>query len=150
MFRVSIVNILVFPSKEWVASFVRKLNGSFEFADAGESWEGDIVFVVEKNEIFPKTSCVYLDLFRGKCRKYEYHEDCQESNMPKSEFKYSGPYHNWVKLINKEIDPIQGIITGKFKLEGPIMKIIKYRKAAKEIVNVAATVDSDVQENRMI
>jgi putative sterol carrier protein len=135
----------LFPSKEWVDSFIEKLNVSQEFAEAGENWEGDITFVVEKDENFPRESCVYLDLFKGKCRKYEYIENCDDSTMPKSEFKYAGPYKNWVKLINKEIDPIQGIITGKFKLNGPIMKMITYRKAAKEIVNIAATIESDVQ-----
>jgi putative sterol carrier protein len=140
--------MLVFPSKEWVDSFVEKLNASPEFAEAGENWEGDILFVVDKDENFPRTSCVYLDLFEGKCRRFEYHDDCAESKMPKSEFKYIGPYKNWVRLINKEIDPIQGIITGRFKLDGPIMKIITYRKAAKEIVNVAATIESDVQKEK--
>lgn len=140
--------MLVFPSKEWADSFVEKLNASPEFAEAGENWEGDIVFVVDKDENFPRTSCVYLDLFKGKCRRFEYYEDCEESKIPKSEFKYIGPYKNWIRLINKEIDPIQGIITGKFKLDGPIMKIITYRKATKEIVNVAATIESDVQKEK--
>ncbi|MDH2900582.1 MAG: SCP2 sterol-binding domain-containing protein [archaeon] len=140
--------MLVFPSKEWVDSFVEKLNSSPEFAEAGENWVGDILFVVDKDENFPRTSCVYLDLFEGKCRRFEYHDDCAESKMPKSEFKYIGPYKNWVRLINKEIDPIQGIITGRFKLDGPIMKIITYRKAAKEIVNVAATIESDIQKEK--
>ncbi len=138
--------MLIFPSKEWVGSFIEKLNSSPDFADAGENWEGDIVFVIEMDENFPRTSCVYLDLFRGRCRKYDYLENCEESTMPQSEFKYMGPYGNWVKLINKELDPIKGIITGKFKLEGPLMKIITNRKAAKEIVNVAATIESDVQK----
>jgi putative sterol carrier protein len=137
--------MLVFPSKEWVDSFVAKLNSSKEFAEAGEDWEGDILFVVERDENFPKTSCVYLDLSKGRCKRYEYYESCEDSTAPKSEFRYSGPFKTWAKLINKEIDPIQGIITGKFKLDGPIMKMIKYRKAAKEVVNVAASLESDVQ-----
>jgi putative sterol carrier protein len=141
--------MLIFPSKEWINTLVEKLNSSPEFAEAGEKWEGDIVFIIEEDENFPCTSCVYLDLFRGKCRRYEYLENCDSASitattMPKSEFKYSGPYKNWIKLINKEIDPIQGVITGKFKLEGPIMKMISNRKAAKEIVNIAATIESNV------
>jgi putative sterol carrier protein len=145
--------MLTFPSKEWVEFFVEKLNSSPEFAVAGEGWEGDIVFVVESDENFPRTSCVYLDLFRGKCRRFEYVENCiQEgekgvvTTMPRSEFKYKGPYKNWVKLINKEIEPIQGVITGKFTLEGPLMRMIANRKAAKEIVNVAASIESDVKK----
>lgn len=141
--------MFTFPSKEWVDAFVEKLNSSPDFAEAGENWEGDIVFIIEADENCPRTCCVYLDLFKGKCRKYEYLEKCEETTTPRSEFKYKGPYRNWVKLINKEIDPIQGIITGKFNLEGPLMEIIKYRKAAKEIVNIAATIETDVQNRKV-
>jgi putative sterol carrier protein len=137
--------MLTFPSKEWVDAFLEKLNSSEAFVEVGQNWEGDIVFIIESDENYPRTSCVYLDLFRGKCRKYEYLENCEEATMPKSEFKYKGLYKNWVKLINKELDPIQGIITGKFDLEGPLMKMISNRKAAKEIVNIAASIESDVR-----
>lgn len=133
-----------FPSKEWVESYVEKLNTNPAYSDAGKTWEGDIVFVVEKDETYPKTSCMYLDLYHGQCRKSSYLEECDESTIPQSEFRYIGPYSNWVKLINKQIDPIQGILTGKFKLKGPMMKIMRYTKAAKEMVNTSTMVESDL------
>lgn len=133
-----------FPSQEWVESYVEKLNSNPAYDDAGKTWEGDIVFVVEKDENCPKTSCMYLDLYHGKCRKSSYVDDCTESNMLQSEFRYIGTYGNWIKLIKKEIDPIQGLLTGKFKLKGPMMKIMRYTKAAKEMVSTASLVESDV------
>ena len=53
-----------------------------------------------------------------------------------------GKYSNWVKLIKGEIDPIQGLMTGKFKLDGSMMKIMRYTNAAKEMVNTAKMVDT--------
>ena len=131
-----------FPSQEWVESYVQKLNSNPAYADAAKAWEGDIVFVVQGDESHPRTSCMYLDLYHGQCRKSSYHEECNESTMPHSEFQYIGPYHNWVRLIGKEIDPIQGLLTGKFKLKGDMMKIMRFTKAAKEMVNTATMVES--------
>jgi putative sterol carrier protein len=125
-------------------SYVEKLNSNPAYNDAGKTWEGDIVFVVETDENYPKTSCMYLDLYHGKCRKSAYVEECTESTTPQSEFRYIGTYGNWSKLIKKEIDPIQGLLTGKFKLKGPMMKIMRYTKAAKEMVSTASMVESDI------
>lgn len=141
-----------FPSQEWVDVFVGMLNSNADFAETGKSWEGDIVLVIKKDENFAKTASVYLDLYRGQCRKYEYHEEegngTEEGKVPKSEFKYIGSYDDWVRLINKEFDPIQALLSGKFKLEGPLMKMMRYRSAAKAMVNVATMVDSDVLRNK--
>lgn len=133
-----------FPSKEWVESYVEKLNANAVYEDAGKTWEGDIVFVVEADDRYQKTSCIYLDLYHGKCRKSLYVEECAEFTTPRSEFQYVGTYGNWIKLMKKEIDPIQGLLTGKFKLKGPMMKIMRYTKAAKEMVSTASLVPSDI------
>src|SRR5579884_274241 len=77
----------------------------------------------------------------GECRKAMYSDSLE--NLPKAAFTYRGPYSNWRKLIDKQIDPIQGILTGKFKLEGSMMKIMRYTKAAKEMVNTATLVQTE-------
>ncbi len=133
----------VFPGPEWADEYVKALNGNSEYKDAGKTWEGDITFVVEPDEKYSKTWYLYLDLYHGECRSYKASD--KESDLKKSEFKYIGKYSNWVKLINKEIDPIQGLMTGKFKLDGPMMKIMRYTKAAKEMVNTASLVKTEFE-----
>ena len=127
-----------FPSENWVKEYMEKLNASKAYEDAGKTWEGDILFVMQKDDTHPMDEYVYLDLHHGKCRSAKYIDS--GDNLPKTEFKYIGKYSNWVKLLDKQIDPIQGILTGKFKLDGPMMKIMRYTKAAKEMVNTASTV----------
>lgn len=130
-----------FPSEEWVQEYAKKLNENLAYKDAGKTWEGDIVFIVEKDEAFPKTVYIYLDLYHGECRAAKYAESLDQ--IPKAAFTYRGSYSNWRKLIDKQIDPIQGILTGKFKLEGSMMKIMRYTKAAKEMVNTATMVQTE-------
>ncbi|HYM38861.1 MAG TPA: SCP2 sterol-binding domain-containing protein [Thermoplasmata archaeon] len=131
-----------FPSQAWVDSYVAKLDASVAYRDAGKTWEGDILFVVQKDEGLAKDCYMYLDLFHGQCRKHGYAEE-DPSSLPRAEFSYIGPYRNWVRLLKGEIDPIRGLMTGKFKLKGSMMKIMRYSRAAKEMVNATTAVDSD-------
>ena len=127
-----------FPSEEWARQYVEKLNSSEAYLDSGKKWEGDITFVIQKDEGNPTDSFLYLDLYHGECRKYLY--SANPDDVPKSEFRYIGKYSNWIKLIHSEIDPIKGVLTGKFKLEGSMMKIMRFSKAAKDMVNTATMV----------
>ena len=58
-------------------------------------------------------------------------------------FSYEGPYGNWKKLINKELDPIQSLLTGKFKLKGDMLKVLRAVQAAKELVETAGKVPTE-------
>ena len=46
-------------------------------------------------------------------------------------------------MIEGELDPIQGMMMRKLKLDGNLMKIMRYPKAAKEIVSCCADVPTD-------
>ncbi|HYB07997.1 MAG TPA: SCP2 sterol-binding domain-containing protein [Nitrososphaerales archaeon] len=130
-----------FPSAEWVQEYAKKLNENQAYKDAGKTWEGDIVFVVEKDEVFPKSAYIYLDLYHGECRRAQYADSL--SQLPKAVYAYKGPYSNWRELINGKIDPIQGLLTGKFRLDGSLMEIMKYIRAAKEMVSTATKVQTE-------
>lgn len=130
-----------FPSEEWSAQYVEKLNSNPAYAEAGRKWEGDITFVIRQDDVLDHDEFLYLDLHHGECRGHKFSAD--RAAIPDSEFKYIGKYANWIRLINKEIDPIQGILTGKFKLEGSMMKIMKFTKAAKEMVSTASMVSTE-------
>lgn len=129
-----------FPSREWAEQYVDALNSNEAYRDAGRTWEGDIILAVEKDDTRSENWYLYLDLFHGQCRKYDVFMEDQV--LPAAEFRYSGPFGNWKRLINGEIEPIQGLLTGKFKLRGPMMKVMRYSRAAKEMVNTAKLVDT--------
>ena len=130
-----------FPSEEWVKEYMAKLNANTSYEDAAKNWEGAMTFVVEKDESFDREGYIYLDLYHGKCRDAKF--SWVESDLPRPEYRYSGPYGNWRKLMNKEIDPIQGILMGKFTLQGSMVKIMRFTKAAKEMVGTTALVQSE-------
>ncbi|MHA1271575.1 MAG: SCP2 sterol-binding domain-containing protein [Candidatus Helarchaeota archaeon] len=127
-----------FGSAEWAKEFCKKLNESEAYGKAAETWEGDFVFVLETEEGggLEEEVRMYIDLWHGKCRGTEIVNADKEA-----EFIMSGPYSNWVKVAKKELDPIQGLMTGKFKLEGDMAKIMRATKAAVELVNCVTAVE---------
>ncbi len=130
-----------FPSEEWVSEYKEKLNTNAAYEDAAKNWEGAMTFIVQRDASFDHEAFIYLDLYHGKCREAKF--SLAEGDLPVPEYKYSGPYGNWRKLINKEIDPIQGLLTGKFKLQGSMMKVMRFTKAAKEMVNTTTIVQTE-------
>ncbi|MCL4329269.1 MAG: SCP2 sterol-binding domain-containing protein [Candidatus Thermoplasmatota archaeon] len=130
-----------FPSDQWVSEYAEKLNESKEYEEAGKTWEGDLLFVIKPEEAGKGEECIYLDLFHGKCRGARFIPAGKDP--PKTAFRYIGKMSNWRKLMNNEIDPIKGILTGKFKLEGSMMKIMRYSKAAKVMVDTVSKVPTE-------
>jgi putative sterol carrier protein len=52
----------------------------------------------------------------------------------------------WRRVIEKKLDPIQGMITGQLKLKGTMSKIMRFPRAAAELVNCATKVPTDFPE----
>jgi putative sterol carrier protein len=121
---------LVFPSAEWIEKYMELLNKNAAYEDAAKTWEGDFVFEVTVDGTIVKEPIrFYLDLWHGKCR-----EARMANADDKAEFVYAGPYKNWRNLFDGKIDPIKGIMARKFRLDGDMGKVMRYTKAALELV----------------
>lgn len=129
-----------FPSEEWINLFMEALNANKNYEDAAKTWEGDFLFLIEPDAGVSESSTFYVDLWHGKCRRVAFLKPGEQKDAA---FVYSGPYGNWKKLINKEIDPIQGLLTGKFKLKGDMVKVLRAVRAAKELVETAGEVPTE-------
>jgi putative sterol carrier protein len=132
--------LALFPSEEWIKLFKEALNSNAAYEDAAKTWEGDFLFVVQPDSSLKERTVLYVDLWHGKCRDVALYTS---GEMRQTAFIYEGPYGNWVKLIKKEIDPIQGLLTGKFKLKGDMLKVLRAVRAAKELVDTASSVPTE-------
>lgn len=129
-----------FPSEKWIKLFKEEVNKNEAYADAAKDWEGDFLFIATPDDKLDKETVFWVDLWHGKCRD-AYMVPSRDAK--KTEFIYEGPYGNWVKLINGEIGPIRGLLTRKFKLAGSMAKIMKYTRAASELVSTASKVPTE-------
>ncbi|MEM3566452.1 MAG: SCP2 sterol-binding domain-containing protein [Candidatus Bathyarchaeia archaeon] len=129
-----------FPGEEWIKAYKEELNKNEAYAEAAKDWEGDFLFVVAPDEGLDKEMVFYVDLWHGKCRD-AYMVPSREAKT--AEFIYEGPYSNWKKLIMGQLDPIQSLLMRKFKLKGNMAKIMRYTKAASELVKTASRVPTE-------
>ena len=132
-----------FLSEEWIKALMQELNKSQAYRDAAKDWEGDFYFIVEPEGGLEKQFIFYMDLWHGKCRSACVITD-EKEKAP--EFRILAPLSKWRRVIEKKLDPIQGLITRQLKLKGNLMKIMKTPKAALELVNCCTLVPTDFPE----
>ncbi|MFW6120800.1 MAG: SCP2 sterol-binding domain-containing protein [Petrotogales bacterium] len=129
-----------FPSDEWIQTFKKELNKNKAYEKVAKDWEGDFLFVITPDLGLKEEVIFYVDLWHGKCR-----EAYLVTGNKKAAFVFKGPYSNWKKVINKELDPIRGLIRGMFTVEGDSKVILDQVKAAQELVNTASKISVDFE-----
>lgn len=128
-----------FATPAWAAALQNAINASGAYREAARAWEGDFWFVVEPahGEAAHARVLIYVDLWHGECRQCEVATD-EEQRAP--EFRISGERKNWRRIVEREIDPIRALMTGRLKLKGNMAKVMRNVKAAQELVLCAAAV----------
>jgi len=129
-----------FPSDEWINALSDKLNASESYLRSAKDWEGDFIFVAEPDDAYPDTAYLHLQLYHGSSAGAA---QVYPDDMPETEFIINAPYSTWRKVIDGKLDPIQGMMTGQLKLQGDLMKVMRYPKAAQEIVSCCAKIPTD-------
>ena len=129
-----------FPSDEWIKAMAEAVNNSEAYRKSASKWEGDFYFICEPGPGLPEATVLYIDLWHGEARAAFEVADASEKDP---EFVIRAPVNTWRRVIEKKLDPIQGMITGQLKLSGTMSKIMRFPKAASELVNCATKVPTE-------
>jgi putative sterol carrier protein len=130
-----------FPSDEWIKTFKEELNKNKDYEIVAKEWEGDFLFVITPDDHLKKEVIFYVDLWHGKCR-----DAYLSDRNKKAAFTFKGPYSHWKMVINKELDPIRGLIRGMFTVDGDSKVILDQAKAAQELVNTASKIPVEFED----
>jgi putative sterol carrier protein len=126
-----------FPSAEWAAAFREALNENDAYREAAKAWEGDITFLVRTADPNVPAPGIHLEFAHGQCTAATFHDDARNVS---SEFVYEGTPENWQKLIRHELDPLKAVLDGTFRVRGNLAKLMRFTRAAKELVETASNV----------
>ncbi len=129
-----------FASDDWMKALKEELSKSESYRDAAKTWEGDFYWIVTGMPGADKEVYLYVDLWHGECRDAFRAADAEAK---KPEFVIEAAYPVWRKVVDKKLDPIQGMVTRQLKLKGNMLKIMKAPKAATELVLCATRVDTE-------
>ena len=130
-----------FPTDGWFQSFIELINRSAEYRAAAADWEGDIAFLVqaEPDIRVPDDVWGYLDLWHGTCRGGGV---VDAGTGGRAAYVLSAPYTRWKDILLGELDPIKGMMQGKLKVRGDLPTIVRYVRAANELVRLTGEVDT--------
>ena len=136
-----------FGTPEWATAFCKAINENENYRGAAgpggfppDGWEGDFLFVVEPSGNLDHEIRMFVGLYHGECTGARVVE---EGENIETEYIYSGTYDAWEQVLKKELDPIRGLLAGKFKLKGDMAKILKATRAAQELVNSTTMIDTE-------
>lgn len=130
-----------FPSPEWADAFRVALGQNASYREAAAAWEGEILLRVKASRPGEPSPGVLLDLYRGECRAARYEP---ETGGLAVEFVYEGGREDWMRLMRRELDPVKALFNGTFRLRGNPAKAMRFTRAAKELVETAATVPVEI------
>jgi putative sterol carrier protein len=132
----------VFPSEEWLRVYQERINGSPEYRQAAETWEGGVSFVfeAEPDKRVPDDLWAWLDLWHGECRAARMVTAEEGARAP---YVIRAPYTRWKDVLLGDLDPVKGMMQGKLKLQGDLPTIIRYVRAANELVHLTGSVPTE-------
>ena len=132
----------VFPSDEWIELYVVRINASDEYRDAAADWEGDVAFVfeAEPDKNVPTDTWAWLDLWHGECRTGRIVPPEEGS---RARYIVRAPYSRWKEVLAGDLDPVKGMMQGKLKLQGDLPTMIRYVRAANELVHLTTSVPTE-------
>ena len=130
-----------FPSDEWAKALRDELNRSSTYAEVAQTWEGAINFVIEDVlDSDGKPIALWVDLWHGQCRDAKQVDPSAPIEAP---YTIQAPLAKWKKVIGKQIDPIQAMVNDQLRVKGNMVQLLKYTKAAQELVECATRVPTD-------
>lgn len=127
-------------TEEWLDAFGKAINDNPAYHEAASWWTGDMLCVIQPSGPLDHEVRFFLGLHHGECTGVKLLVEGEEVEV---EFTLSGPYDNWVKIAKKELDTIQGVMSGKLRLVGNMAKLMRATRAAQEIVNSLQNVPTE-------
>ena len=132
----------VFASQAWFEAFVTEINASNDYRDAATDWEGDIAFriLAEPDRGVPEDMWGYLDLWHGACRGGRVIEAGEADAVA---YTLTAPYSRWKEVVLGDLDPTRAMMQGKLKVRGDLATIVRYVRAANELVHLTGLVETE-------
>jgi len=129
-----------FPSDAWIKALKDVLNSDAEYGQIARNWEGDILFLVEPDGLFPQPVSMYMDLWHGQCR--EAHE-LASPDEKKAAFTLAASLSVFIRVVQGKLDPMQAMMTRQLKVSGSMVYMMKNVPTVLKFVKCTQKVESE-------
>lgn len=135
-----------FGSAKWYQLLMDSLNNDGEFEKTAAKYEGTMTIVVDFNGL-DKPICVWCDPYHGKIREWLFLNDPAEKQ---SDFTLTADYDVWKAVCKGQQEVIKGIMGGKIKIKGNMMKLLKQTKPAIAFVNTMQNLPTEFPDEAFL
>jgi len=133
----------LYPSQEWCDEWKKAINNSRAIKEAGKNWgvgfNGNLIFEIEPGGGLETTTHVFVAAAAGECTECRIIEDPTTVQFG---FHVKGSYSAFKEVVKGNKDFIAGVVTGVFKLEGPMLKIMSNAKFVRAVANSISSFDA--------
>ena len=135
---------LTFGTEAWAAALVAGLNVSSEYRNAAAKWgdgfNGNVLLVFEADPTLGTTRALLVELSKGTCRGASF---VPGVSHPAAGFGLRAPFSVWRDVLSRKTLAATAILTGKMKVEGDRMTLLKHTAAHRALVACAAALDTE-------
>src|SRR4051794_7892943 len=126
---------------DWAVACREQINANQDYRKAAQSWHWPLVLtMIADAKAGLAARSVYLDLYEGDCREARAATAADLDGVP---YVITADPRTWKKVLDRELEPIFGLMRGKLKLaKGSLASLLPYVAAAKEMVLAVACVDT--------
>ena len=132
-----------FGTAEWASALKQEINDSSEYRNAADKWgvdfNGNLLFVFEADEGTPVDRSLMLKLSGGTCQDAAFVDKDAHTDAG---FVLRGPAHLWREILDRKTMAATAILTGKLKVEGERMQLLKHTAANRALIHCTASVDT--------
>ena len=132
-----------FGTPEWARALEEAINASSEYRNAGAEWgvgfNGNILFVFEAGGALPRGIHLLLRLEGGRCRGAEF---VPGPSHPDAGFALRATFPLWLEILTGKTLAATAILTGRMRIEGNTIALLKHAGAHRSLVHCVASLDT--------
>jgi putative sterol carrier protein len=138
---------IAFGSAEWAVALRDGLNRSSEYRNAAAKWgvgfNGNLLFAFEADPTLATPVTLFLELAAGRCDHAGF---VPPGSRPDAGFTLRAPFSLWRDVLERRTLAATAILTGKMKVEGDKMTLLKHAGANRALIHVTASVPTRFQD----
>ena len=135
---------LAFGSAAWASALVAEINASSEYRNAAAKWgdgfNGNVLLVFDADPTLPKTHALLVELAKGACAGASFVDGVAH---PNAGFGLRAPFSVWKDVLSRKMLAATAILTGRMKVDGDRMTLLKHTAAHRALVACAAALDTE-------
>jgi putative sterol carrier protein len=134
---------LQFGTPEWARALEEAINASSEYRNAAAEWgvgfNGNILFAFEAGGTLDRGIHLLLRLEGGRCLGAEF---VPGPSHPDSGFALRAAFPLWLEILTGKTLAATAILTGRMRIEGNTIALLKHAGAHRSLVHCVASLDT--------